>query len=53
MTNPITLQARENVAKSQTPANGRAIMRGEWDAGTLVQDEIKRILRERPEAESE
>ena len=43
MTDPITLQARENVAKRQTPANGRAIMRGEWDAGTLVQDEIKRL----------
>jgi hypothetical protein len=38
--------ARANVAARQTPANGRAIMRGEWDGGTLVQGEVERLLRE-------
>lgn len=42
----ILAQARANVADRQTPANGRAIMRGEWDGGTLVQAEIERLLRE-------
>ena len=42
----ILAQARANVAEHQTPANGRAIARGEWDGGSLVQAEIARLLRE-------
>jgi hypothetical protein len=42
----ILAQARANVAEYQTPANGRAIARGEWDGGILVQAEIARLLRE-------
>lgn len=42
----ILAQARANVAECQTPANGRAIARGEWDGGSLVQAEIARLLRE-------
>jgi hypothetical protein len=38
--------ARANVAACQTPANGRAVLRGEWDGGSLVQGEIDRLLRE-------
>jgi hypothetical protein len=38
-------QARANVAARQTPANGRAVMRGEWDCGTLVQNEIARLTK--------
>lgn len=42
----ILTQARANVADRQTPANGRAVIRGEWDGGILVQAEIERLLRE-------
>ena len=42
----ILAQARANVAERQTPANGRAIIAGDWDAGSLVQDEVARLLRE-------
>jgi hypothetical protein len=47
--------ARANVAARQTPANGRAVLRGEWDpvydggvcvSGKLVDTEIERLLRE-------
>jgi hypothetical protein len=44
--------ARANVAASQTPANGRAVLRGEWDGGSLVQGEVERLLREPLMAES-
>lgn len=38
--------ARANVGARTTPANARAIARGEWDGGTLMQAEIARLLRE-------
>jgi hypothetical protein len=41
----ILAQARANVADRQTPANGRAVMRGEWDKGALVQNEIARLTK--------
>jgi hypothetical protein len=37
--------ARANVASRQTPANARAIHRGEWDGGTLVKGEVERLLK--------
>ena len=43
--------ARANVAARQMPANGRAVMRGEWDEGSLVKDEIERLLKSPPAAE--
>jgi hypothetical protein len=45
MTKDILAQARANVAARQTPANGRAVMRGEWDNGALVQNEIARLTK--------
>jgi hypothetical protein len=45
MTKDILTQARANVAARQTPANGRAVMRGEWDNGALVQNEIARLTK--------
>lgn len=41
----ILSQARANVGQRTTPANARAIGRGEWDQGTLVQAEIERLLK--------
>ena len=41
----ILAQARSNVGERTTPANARAIARGEWDGGTLVQQEIERLLK--------
>ena len=41
----ILATARANVAARQTPANGRAVMAGDWDAGSLVQGEIERLLK--------
>ena len=46
-------QARANVASRQMPANGRAVMRGEWDGGSLVQTEIERLLKQPVIAEGE
>lgn len=42
----ILATARANVAERQTPANGRAVIAGEWDNGSLVQGEVARLLRE-------
>ena len=42
----ILAQARANVGERTTPANARAIARGEWDGGTLVQAEMERLLRD-------
>ncbi|MFX4084498.1 hypothetical protein ACKU27_05270 [Sphingobium yanoikuyae] len=42
---PTTLQqARENVAaRYAQPYHRAAILRGEWDAGSLVRDEIAKV----------
>lgn len=42
----ILVTARANVAERNNPAHWRAIADGEWDAGTLVQAEVARLLRE-------
>lgn len=42
----ILAQARANIGERTTPANARAIARGEWDGGSLVQAEMERLLRE-------
>ena len=42
----ILATARANVGERNTPANARAIARGEWDGGSLIQNEIARLLRE-------
>ncbi len=41
----ILTTARANVGQRTTPANARAIARGEWDSGTLVQQEVERLLK--------
>ena len=46
-------QARANVLARNNPAHAKDIMAGLWDNGTLVKDEIARLLREPPESEGE
>jgi hypothetical protein len=41
----ILATARSNVAARQMPANGRAVLRGEWDEGSLVREEMERLLK--------
>ena len=38
------LVARSLVADTNNPAHRRAIMRGEWDGGTLVQARLREVL---------
>jgi hypothetical protein len=47
----VRAQARANVAARNNPAHRRAIMAGEWDGGTLVQEEEQRLLRNPPDRE--
>ena len=38
-------QARANVAEKNNPAHRTAITRGDWDAYSLVQAEVERLLK--------
>lgn len=55
MTNPnedLWQQARFNVAESLIqPYQKRAVIAGDWDAGSLVRDEVERLLKCPPIAE--
>ena len=52
MTNPnedLWQQARFNVAESLVqPYQKRAVLSGDWDAGSLVRDEVERLLKSLP-----
>lgn len=55
MTNPnedLWQQARFNVAESLVqPYQKRAVLSGDWDTGSLVRDEVERLLKSPPMAE--
>ena len=47
-------QARANVAARYVqPYQVNAIMRGDWDAGSLVKDELQRLLKEPERSEGD
>lgn len=41
----ILAQARSNIADRNHGAHRAAIVRGDWDAGTLVRAEVERLLK--------
>jgi len=57
MTEPnqhLTEQARANVAdRLVQPYQKRAVLAGDWDNGTLVQNEIERLLKAPPKGDAE
>lgn len=53
MTDKVLEEARRRIAEHQTIGNRNAILAGDWDSGSLIQEQVKEILRDRAEAEGE